>query len=129
MPGAPLRPALPRNPLIATLGTMEIGTGIALVITNGGNISGLPSQIQSAIGLNMIGGVLPLPTLVALVVAALVTLLLKYTRFGMRSLAMGSSRTAAERAGIKTRRQTIQLTMIAGAFVMALSAIEAALGH
>ncbi|ALV41452.1 hypothetical protein AU252_10070 [Pseudarthrobacter sulfonivorans] len=108
---------------------MEIGTGIALVITNGGNISGLPSQIQSAIGLNMIGGVLPLPTLVALVVAALVTLLLKYTRFGMRSLAMGSSRTAAERAGIKTRRQTIQLTMIAGAFVMALSAIEAALGH
>ncbi|ALV41455.1 hypothetical protein AU252_10085 [Pseudarthrobacter sulfonivorans] len=104
------------NPLIATLGTMGIGTGIALVITNGGNISGLPSQIQSAIGLNMIGGVLPLPTLVALVVAALVTLLLKYTRFGMRSLAMGSSRTAAERAGIKTRRQTIQLTMIAGAF-------------
>src|SRR5262249_45828344 len=43
------------NALITTLGTMGIGTGIALVITNGGDISGLPTALQKNIGLNMIG--------------------------------------------------------------------------
>lgn len=102
------------NPLIATLGTAGIGTGLALLLSNGGNISGLPNQLQTSIGLNMVGGIVPLPTLVALALAVVVWFILKYTRFGLRSLAMGSSRTAAERAGIKIKRQTMALTAIAG---------------
>jgi ribose transport system permease protein len=102
------------NPLIATLGTTGIGTGLALLLSNGGNISGLPNQLQTSIGLNMVGGVIPLPALVALALAVVVWFLLKYTRFGLRSLAMGSSRTSAERAGVKVKRQTMALTAIAG---------------
>jgi ribose transport system permease protein len=102
------------NALIATLGTAGISTGIALVITNGGNISGLPGDIQKDIGLNTVAGVFPLPALVAIILALLVFLMLRYTRFGMRSLAMGSSRTAAERAGINVKRHILRLAMLAG---------------
>lgn len=102
------------NPLIATLGTMGIGTGIALLLSNGGNISGLPNQLQTQIGLNMVGGLIPLPALVAIGLAVVVWFILKYTRFGLRSLAMGSSRTSAERAGVKIKRQTMSLTAFAG---------------
>jgi ribose transport system permease protein len=102
------------NALIATLGTMGIGLGIALVLTGGGNVSGLPTQLQSTIGLNMVGGIVPLPALVALALAVLIALMLRFTRFGMRSLAMGSSRSAVTRAGIDTRLQIIRLTIISG---------------
>ena len=104
------------NPLIATLGTAGISIGIALVITNGGNISGLPGEIQTNVGLNTVAGVVPLPALVAIVLALLVFLMIRYTRFGMRSLAMGSSRTAAERAGINVKRHILRLAMLAGGF-------------
>jgi len=102
------------NPLIATLGTMGIGLGLALLLSNGGNIAGLPNQLQTTIGLNMIGGLIPLPALVAILLALVVWFVLKYTRFGLRTLAMGSSRASAERAGIKVNRQTMALTAFAG---------------
>jgi ribose transport system permease protein len=102
------------NPHIATLGTMGIGTGLALLLSNGGNIAGLPNQLQTSIGLNMVWGLVPLPALVTIILAVLVHLVLWYTRLGLRSLAMGSSRAAAERAGIKIPQQTMTLTMIAG---------------
>jgi ribose transport system permease protein len=48
---------------------------------------------------------------VAWVVALLV---LKYTRFGLHLLAMGSSRTAAERAGLKTKTKITVLFVVCG---------------
>ena len=102
------------NSLIATLATMGVGTGLALVITNGGDISGLPSVMQTSIGLNMIGGIVPLPAFLALLIAVSAHLVLRYTRFGLRILAMGSSKVAAERNGINTRRYTIYIGMLAG---------------
>jgi ribose transport system permease protein len=103
------------NPLIATLGTAGIGTGIALVITNGGDVSGLPPQLQQDIGLKTIADI-PLPAFVAILLAVVVFLMIRFTRFGMRSLAMGSSRAAAERSGINVRQHALRLTMLAGAF-------------
>jgi ribose transport system permease protein len=103
------------NPLIATLGTAGIGTGIALVITNGGDVSGLPPQLQQDIGLKTIADI-PLPAFVAILLAVVVFLMIRFTRFGMRSLAMGSSRAAAERSGIDVRQHALRLTMLAGAF-------------
>lgn len=103
------------NALIATLGTMGIGMGVALVITNGGDITGLPTQLQTEIGLRTFFDVLPLPALVALSLGVLAALMFRFTRLGMRTLAMGSSKSAAERSGIGTRRLVIRLTMMAGA--------------
>jgi ribose transport system permease protein len=102
------------NSLIATLGTLSVGTGAAFVITNGGDIGGLPQEIQSGFGLYKLGGVLPMPAIVAVGVALLMWAMFRYTKFGLDTLAIGSSRLAAERAGLKVKRHMVQLTAAAG---------------
>jgi ribose transport system permease protein len=102
------------NSLIATLGTLSIGTGVAFVITNGGDIGGLPPEMQSGFGLYKVGGVLPLPAILAIAAAILIWAMFKYTRFGLNTLAIGSSRLAAERSGMKVKRHMVQLTAVAG---------------
>ncbi len=101
------------NSLIATLGTLGAGTGLVLVITNGNDVAGLPSQIQSGFGLKTVADV-PLPAIAALVLAAIFWLIIRYTRFGLRTLAIGSSRYAAERAGLSVNRHLFALTLMAG---------------
>jgi ribose transport system permease protein len=56
------------NSFIATLGTLGIGTGVALLITQGGDLSGLPTQLQDNFAFVAPLGV-PLPALVALAIA------------------------------------------------------------
>lgn len=102
------------NAFIATLGTMGIGLGLALVITRGGNVTGLPIQLSQNIGARMVGGAVPLTTLVALVLAVGIYALIRFTRFGMRSMALGSSKAAADRAGIKTKSHALKVAIIAG---------------
>jgi ribose transport system permease protein len=101
------------NSLIATLGTLGIGTGIAYVITNGGDIGGLPPRLQSSFGIAAIADV-PLPALVGLVLALVLWAVLRYTRFGTHTLAIGSLREAAERAGIRVKPHIVTLALIAG---------------
>jgi ribose transport system permease protein len=101
------------NSLIATLGTLGIGTGVAYVITQGGDIGGLPPTLQSAFGLKAISGV-PLPALIALALAVVFWAVLSYTRFGTRTLAIGSLRQAAERAGLRVRPHIVTLAVLAG---------------
>lgn len=102
------------NALIATLGTLGIGTGLAYVISGGADISGLPAQVQGNFGLRTIGPI-PVPAVVAIVIAACLFLVVRFTRFGMRTEAIGSSRVAADRVGIKVPRHLIRLTILAGA--------------
>jgi ribose transport system permease protein len=101
------------NALIATLGTLGIGSGLAYVITGGSDISGLPAQIQGDFGLRTVGPV-PVPAVVAIVIAAVMFAVVRYTKFGMRTEAIGSSRAAADRAGIKVRRHLLWLAILAG---------------
>jgi ribose transport system permease protein len=101
------------NSLITTLGTLGVGTGIALLITDGSDISGLPTQLQSGFAFKGIADI-PLPALLALAVAGILWYVLRYTRYGMRTLAIGSSRQSAERAGIRVRRHRISLAVLCG---------------
>jgi ribose transport system permease protein len=102
------------NALIATLGTLGIGTGLAYVISGGSDLSGLPAQMQANFGLRTVGPI-PLPAVIAIVIAICLFLVVRFTRFGMRTEAIGSSRVAADRAGIKIPRHLIRLTILAGA--------------
>ncbi|MDA8033597.1 MAG: ABC transporter permease [Actinomycetota bacterium] len=103
------------NSLIATLGTLGIGMGIAYVVTNGSDVAGLPTPLQQSFGLRTVGPI-PLPALVALAVAAVAWLSVRFTRFGTRTLAIGSSRVAASRAGIRVTRYIVALAALAGTF-------------
>lgn len=101
------------NSLIATLGTTGIATGIALVITNGGDLTAPPS-LQSDFG-NATVGQVPLIAIVAIVVAVVATLMLRVTRTGLRLLAIGSLLRAAQRAGIRVDRFVLVLFVAMGA--------------
>lgn len=101
------------NSFIATLGTLGIGTGIALLLTGGADIAGLPTELQDDFAFETFLGV-PLPAVVALLVAVALWALLRFTRFGLRTLSIGSSRVAAERAGIRVGRHLVTLIVLSG---------------
>ncbi|MBO1580491.1 ABC transporter permease [Bacillus sp. XF8] len=96
------------EPLVVTLGTMFLYSGIALVISGGSNasgyegISGLPdSYVQLANG-SFIG----IPNLVWLlfVLTVLFTLLLHRTRYGRYVILTGANEKAAKYSGIRTKK-------------------------
>jgi len=100
------------NSLIATLGTAGIGMGVALLITGGNDIP-VPAAIQSGFGFLKLASV-PVPALLALVIAAVLWAVLRTTRYGTRTLAIGSQRLAAERAGIHVPRHLFSLALLCG---------------
>ncbi len=102
------------NSFIATLGTTGIGSGIAFIITQGADLAYQPLWLQDNFGAKNVADV-PVP---ALMVGALVVVLwavMRYTRFGLHTLAIGSSETSAERAGVRVARHTIAVYVLAGA--------------
>jgi ribose transport system permease protein len=102
------------NSLIATLATMGVGTGAAYLLTGGSDLGGLPVELQTNIGLRSIG-VIPLPAVVALAVLVVLFAVVRFSRYGVRIQAIGSSAASAERAGLKVRSYLLSLTVLAGA--------------
>jgi ribose transport system permease protein len=102
------------NSLIATLATFGIGTGMAYLISGGSDIGAMPPVLQEQIGLRKIGGIVPLPAVIALIAFAVLWVAVRYLRYGMRVQAIGSSKTAADRAGVPVRNYLLSLTMLAG---------------
>jgi ribose transport system permease protein len=102
------------NALIATLGTLGIASGLAYVSGGGSDISGLPAQVQANFGLRTVAQI-PVPAFIAIVIAIILYLVVRFTGFGMRTEAIGSSRVAADRVGIKVPVHLLRLTILAGA--------------
>lgn len=100
------------NALIGTLGTGGIALGGVLVATNGVNLAGVPTELQRSFGTFSVGGLLPLPTLIALVICAGLWYVMRATRPGVQIRAVGSSPEAATRNGISSRR------VVGSAFVL-----------
>lgn len=100
-------------PFIATLGTLTMFSGAAFLLSGGKTIfgrdipAGFSDFARGGIPLDLLGleGVkLPYLTLTALAVLLVVWLMLEHTTFGRRLYAIGGNATAAELAGIATRR-------------------------
>jgi ribose transport system permease protein len=111
------------NSFITTLGTLGIGLGLALVIANGNDVPFVPPQLQSGFGLAEVAGI-PLPFLLSIAVAAGLWFLLRRTRLGLRSLALGSSREAAIRAGVSAPSTLLILFVLVGALVGVAGVID-----
>jgi ribose transport system permease protein len=99
---------------IATLASLGIVTGVAYVLTNGYNISDIPLGLQSGFGVAKLAGLFPYPALIAVIVAFIAAFVVYRTRFGLHTLALGSSREAAVRSGVRVRPRLIALFVIAG---------------
>ena len=100
------------TPILATIGSGQIFTGIALVLTGGPAIVGFPA-VWGAIGNGRLFGIAA-PLLVFLAVAGLVMLLLTRTSFGIALKLIGTNFRAATFAGLRTSRTVFLSYMLSG---------------
>jgi ribose/xylose/arabinose/galactoside ABC-type transport system permease subunit len=92
------------NSFIATLSTMMVFRGIAMVLSQGQPISFQLSFFMDLFGRAELGGLLPVPVLWFAAWGVFAYVLLHRTAFGVKVFATGDNREAAELAGIKTMR-------------------------
>lgn len=101
-------------PFIVTLGTLTaFGGGVVFLLNNGTPISDVPPELAS-IGTTVWLGWLPVPVVIAAVLALIFALVLSRSRFGLRTYAIGSDETAARRSGINVSRHLILVYMLSG---------------
>lgn len=101
-------------PFIATLGMMGIARGLALIITGGVPIFGLPASF-AALGGGRFLQILPLPILITIVVGVFTHLALAHTRLGRHAFAIGGNAEAARLAGVAVNRSKQILYIFCGA--------------
>lgn len=101
-------------PFIATLGMLVAARGLALTLSGGLPISGLPSSLF-VIGGGFIGPV-PVPTLIAALAFVIAWVVLTRTQFGRYVYAIGSNEDAAVLSGIKVAKQKIWVYVVSGFF-------------
>jgi ribose transport system permease protein len=116
---------------IVTLATAGIFTGIALALTEG-IIQLVPQNFTFFSSTRLLGGNLPLIFLISLLGYVAVGALLRFTRLGRRTYAIGDNSRAAFLAGIDVSKTTVVLFAINGilvgvAAIMLISRIGSAL--
>jgi galactofuranose transport system permease protein len=100
------------QPIVATLGLLVAGRGIALVLAQG-RLTELFDPTLAAIGTDRIAGI-PITVLVAAAVAGLVGLVVRRTTFGRRVVAIGGNRGASVLAGLPVRRTLVVVYVVSG---------------
>lgn len=97
-------------PFIATLGMMVTARGIARWYTNGSPVSGFTESFA------MLGNGLDrwMPVVIFLLVAAIFHVVMRHTRFGKFTYAIGANPQAARVSGINIDSHLIKVYMIAG---------------
>ncbi len=103
-------------PFIATLGTNSIFRGIVLVIMDGVPMSGLKSEF-TWIGSGKLWGWLPWAVVFMIVIAVVMAVILKKSKFGRYVYAIGSNEQAAYLSGIPVKRIKLINYIISGALV------------
>ncbi|WBU59978.1 ABC transporter permease [Paracoccus albus] len=100
------------TPILATLGSGQVFTGLALVLTGGPAIVGFPAA-WNAIGNSKLGPV-PLPFVIFLAVCIGIWLLLTRTAFGLQLMLIGTNARAAVFAGINRGRMLVYSYALTG---------------
>ena len=90
------------SPFIMTLGVQSIGFGLALYLTGGVPVSGLPREFGEVFGFGTLLGI-PWPVLVTAVIAVMLYLLMSRTVTGNYLLAVGGNPKAAALSGVNNR--------------------------
>ncbi|MEZ2330258.1 ABC transporter permease [Mesorhizobium sp. RCC_202] len=98
---------------IVTLGMLGLARGLALVISQGRAIYGLPPEIVY-IGQGRPFGI-PMPVIILVLTAIVAHAVLAYTRFGRHTLALGDSEGAARAAGIRVEHHRRIIYTLSGA--------------
>jgi ribose/xylose/arabinose/galactoside ABC-type transport system permease subunit len=99
---------------IATLGMLVAARGVALTLSGGLPIAGLPREFL-VLGAGYLGP-FPIPTMLAVAGFVLAHVILSRTRFGRYVYAMGSNEEAAVLSGINVARHKMLVYVVSGLF-------------
>jgi ribose transport system permease protein len=100
--------------IVATLATLSVYRGLAQALSGGEQVTGLPAENSFFTFLG--GDVLGLPTSVwvLIIVAAVLTAVLRFTPYGYRVRSIGSNPEAATFSGISIPRVRVQTLVLIG---------------
>jgi ribose/xylose/arabinose/galactoside ABC-type transport system permease subunit len=101
------------TPLIATLANMSVFRAIAYIITDARPIYGLPESFRW-FGTGYFGKIIPYAFVLAILMALLIHLILKHTRVGRYTLAIGGNEEAARLSGVSLWKTKIAIYALAG---------------
>lgn len=111
-------------PILATLGTMQLYTGIGIYLTKGSAVFGLPRLI-TYLGNGVIGP-FPVPLLIFALLTVVVAVLLNRFPFGLKVRLLGTNSVASKYAGIDNASVLLRtyalsglLASVAGVLIMA----------
>ncbi len=102
------------SPIIATLGTMKLLQGLAFIITRGYVISGMPDYIRYIGNGKLVG--IPMPLIIFIIFAFLMSAYLKHTATGFNIFMFGSNPIATFFSGINNKRVIIETYVISGLY-------------
>ena len=95
---------------IGTLGTYGIARGAALIVAGGATVS-IRSDAAREFGNGNVFGI-PTPLLVAIILSLICHYVLRHTKFGAHTYALGANRASVERAGVDVKRHLMILFLI-----------------
>lgn len=98
---------------IATLAMLSIGRGLSLVLSEGSPIS-LPDSV-AVLGRSL-GGWLPVPVIIMLVMVLVTAVILRRTFAGRAMYAIGGNEEAARLSGIRVKRHQLGIYALSGLF-------------
>ncbi|MCD8140649.1 MAG: ABC transporter permease [Planctomycetaceae bacterium] len=101
------------QPFIATLATMNVYRGIALIITGGYTVYGLPADFRF-IGGGVLFSIIPMPVIVLLLIFVVSWFIFRYQVLGRYLTAIGNNREAARLTGINVNRMIVMAYVYSG---------------
>jgi len=102
------------TPFIVTLGMLSVVRGTALVASDGRPIFGFPEAFNQAIGGTL--GSVPMPVIIAGLAALICWFVLRHTRLGEYTYAIGGNEEATRLSGVNVDRYKITIYMICSFF-------------
>jgi ribose transport system permease protein len=109
------------SPFIMTLGVSSVGAGLALFLTGGVPVSGLPFGFGDTFGFGRFLGV-PVPVIIAVLCIIVMWLFMARTRLGTQVYAVGGNVKAAHLSAINTKR-TLMLAYVICALIASLTGL------
>ena len=107
------------SPFMMSLGMASVGFGIALYLTGGVPVYGMPIEFGDVVGFGTFGGV-PTPVWVAMLLIVLMAVLLYRTHWGRQFYAVGGNIKAARLSGINVKG-TLFATYVMCAFLAGIA--------
>jgi ribose transport system permease protein len=103
------------SPIITTLGTLTIARGLALTLTGGVSLFGVPEGFRGLGRGFLIPGIVPIPVVIMFIILVIGFILLRKSMFGLYVYSIGGNEEASRLSGVPVNRVKIAVYIIGGA--------------